>query len=625
MLNVLAAKTHPSQYLLHKYWARKPYNVLSEIIKTVAEDKSITVLDPFCGSGVFINEASIQGHKCHAFDVNPVAYMLTKTTCKPPSAEKFKDEIDQIIEGFKQVCDNAYGNYKDQDVRYIVHEAVVKCKECGKEVSFSSSKKDGRLYRCPFCANRVNFNLKSLLRTNVVSARLDQDTISNLKFLQQQDELSCSTYLEELSKYNFEFLENKRILSYKGMTTSDLYTKRNFSLLCWLANKINDIEDDSIKEAALLLLTASAAQCSRLIAYRNNMKTGGPAWSVPGFWVPPTHLETNPYYHVIARYKKFLKGLKNLTSQNKEVFVYNDDAKNLSSYDDINDIDLVFLDPPYGDSVPYMEFSMLWNSFIGFTPDIKKDISVSDRLGEKKESWLNYFDSLEIILKEISAILSSKGKVLLTFNNHDTKAWEALLKSIQEAGLRCKDTIYQIPAVVSSKAQFSPEGSYVSDIYAVFELNNGKKYRNSYEAVINDLIASAESRGGKLPKSVFFRIVFMSFVDNNIHHSLLGTLQDVINEYFILDAGYYTLKDRSHGSQHITIKSICEDTVDALLSNGSCDWNELYTKVALASKDIGIPDPWEVREVLEDKLLFKNKKCYLIKSQLDQELQQSLF
>ena len=43
---------------------------------------------------------------------------------------------------------------------------------------------------------------------------------------------------------------------------------------------------------------ASVAQCSRLIAYRNDLTTGGPAWTVPGFWVPPVHLETNPLPHI---------------------------------------------------------------------------------------------------------------------------------------------------------------------------------------------------------------------------------------------------------------------------------------------------------------------------------------
>jgi hypothetical protein len=56
MIDVILAKKHTSDYLLHKYWARKPHNVLSDLIQNLL-NKDSTVVDPFCGSGVFLTEA----------------------------------------------------------------------------------------------------------------------------------------------------------------------------------------------------------------------------------------------------------------------------------------------------------------------------------------------------------------------------------------------------------------------------------------------------------------------------------------------------------------------------------------------------------------------------------------
>ena len=143
----------------------------------------------------------------------------------------------------------------------------------------------------------------------------------------------------------------------------------------------------------MLLLTASVAQCSRLIAHRNNLTTGGPAWSVPGFWVPLEHLETNPFVHIQARFKKFVKALNYLAEKPMlgKVSLKNGDSLVLLETEEYKDLkaDLIFLDPPYGDSVPYTEFSNIWNSFLRVIPNSDEDISVSDRM-DKKESWNQY-------------------------------------------------------------------------------------------------------------------------------------------------------------------------------------------------------------------------------------------
>ena len=76
--------------------------------------------------------------------------------------------------------------------------------------------------------------------------------------------------------------------------------------------------------------------------------------SVPGFWVPAQHLETNPYKHLLARYKIFEGYTTFKPNQTKPVSIKNIDCINFDKY--INEkADLIFLDPPYGDSI------LIWN------------------------------------------------------------------------------------------------------------------------------------------------------------------------------------------------------------------------------------------------------------------------
>ena len=45
--SIILAKTHPPMYLIHKYWARKPSNVVKAYIEKYTKPGDI-VLVPFC-------------------------------------------------------------------------------------------------------------------------------------------------------------------------------------------------------------------------------------------------------------------------------------------------------------------------------------------------------------------------------------------------------------------------------------------------------------------------------------------------------------------------------------------------------------------------------------------------
>ena len=113
MIDIIFAKTHSAEYLLHKYWARKPHNVLNILTKKILKKKGV-VLDPFCGSGVFLREASKLGHSGYGYDINPVASILSDITCNPPDYFEFKKVIEPILEDFQKECLKFYKTKKKE-------------------------------------------------------------------------------------------------------------------------------------------------------------------------------------------------------------------------------------------------------------------------------------------------------------------------------------------------------------------------------------------------------------------------------------------------------------------------------------------------------------------------------
>ena len=72
-----------ARYKMHKYWAAKPWYVVSEYIRHFSKEGEI-VLDPFCGSGVVGCEALINRRKVVLNDLNPMATFIAKNICRSP-------------------------------------------------------------------------------------------------------------------------------------------------------------------------------------------------------------------------------------------------------------------------------------------------------------------------------------------------------------------------------------------------------------------------------------------------------------------------------------------------------------------------------------------------------------
>src|SRR3972149_3665989 len=64
--------------LIHPYWARKPYNVVSIIIRHLSEPSDI-VADPFAGSGTTVFAALQSNRNVIAFDLNPLSILIIQS------------------------------------------------------------------------------------------------------------------------------------------------------------------------------------------------------------------------------------------------------------------------------------------------------------------------------------------------------------------------------------------------------------------------------------------------------------------------------------------------------------------------------------------------------------------
>ena len=115
------AQTHPPLYMMHKYWARKPANVVARYIEYYTNPGDV-VLDPFVGSGVTIIEAARLGRLGIGIDLNPVACFIARMTLLPVELSELHLGFDRIKAAVK-------------DDIYSCYQAPCSNPRCGKQAT----------------------------------------------------------------------------------------------------------------------------------------------------------------------------------------------------------------------------------------------------------------------------------------------------------------------------------------------------------------------------------------------------------------------------------------------------------------------------------------------------------
>ena len=75
------AEGHTAPYKIHKYFARRPWNVFEQLVQNFSKENEI-VLDPFCGGGVTVYESIRKGRKVIGCDLNPLSIFVVRNMVK---------------------------------------------------------------------------------------------------------------------------------------------------------------------------------------------------------------------------------------------------------------------------------------------------------------------------------------------------------------------------------------------------------------------------------------------------------------------------------------------------------------------------------------------------------------
>jgi len=491
-------------YLMHKYWARKPHNVVGEYIEHYSKKGEI-VLDPFVGSGVTAIEALKRGRKAIAIDLNPISTFITRMTLIPVDLKDVKKTFQEIRKKVRDKINDLY---------------LTKCPKCGNPNALTIAtvwKRDAnepseiRVF-CSQCKKRYR---KKPSEDDIQKLRgIDKIQVP---FWYPKDRLYYST--------GTEFKEGTHI-GLGGI--SDLFTKRNLVALSILCHEIESLPENDLKDIFRFSFTKQVHIASRMTPVcmpspraHWTLDSSTSFWAVHRYWIPPEYMESNVWMLFesgINGKQGIIKGKK---ESNKEIYEY----REAKSYDDFSrnsnvlivtksalnlqsspakipteSIDYVFTDPPYGGSIQYGELSALWLSWLRgerndprFAFRYDEEITINDA---QKKDFDYYHKMLKASFEQIYDVLKSGRWVTVTFHNTNIKIYNSIIKAVVLAGFDLEKVIYQPPARPSAKGLLQPYGSAVGDYYIRFRkpekkeklLSESEIDKERYERIVVDTV-----------------------------------------------------------------------------------------------------------------------------------------
>ena len=441
----LVEAVRPRKYQMHRYFARKPANIVADYISTYSKQDDI-VLDPFCGSGVTPIEALRLGRKAVAIDLDPVAIFLTRLTCQPVDLREFR-KVFEYIQG---------------TVREKVNELyLTKCPKCQSDAITTytiwqfegeQSIKEKPLeiwYKCqnPYCHSHGEKHLED----------------NDLAKLQQLEEIEIPYWYPQTRLYYPDGTAFKEGTHLEGIDSiPSLFTKRALICLSMLYHEIESLPKGVVKDLMKLTFTAALAQASKLIPVIHGGEAGR-SWARPRYWVPPKHFEINVWDCFENRFEKTLRGKEesneditfyeqakdadDLLEEKANILLVNESALSALRKLPGNYIDYVFTDPPYGGAIQYLELSTLWASWLGFRMPYGDELTINPA---QKKGFDNYHQLLRTIFDEVYRVLKTGRWATITFHSTDVKVYNSIIRAVSYTGLDLENIIYQLPLRASA-------------------------------------------------------------------------------------------------------------------------------------------------------------------------------
>lgn len=609
------AMQHTPVYKMHRYYARRPWNVFEHIIKHYTDEGDI-ILDPFCGGGVTVVESLKLKRKVIGVDLNPLATFITRMEVEPVDLDEFKivfDDLvnivsDEIQEFYVTKCNKCK---KVATAEWYLWSNIFECPNCKEEVVISETKKiKAGQYKCKKCKTIFKPSEAIRIGEKPINLLVNCGNCGSKK-IQKISENDIEIYNEFLSNFN-SIIKKKNLwypldkfpdgdrerddaLFQKGIKYfHQLFTKRSLLVNAILLKKILEYNcSKNIKDFLIFSFSSNLSWTSIMSS------DTGHGWQHHAYWIPNEFYELN----VIKSFKtRTFDGISTIKAGKiYSNYQIGNEYKKATKFEDLKDektcliltqsshdftipnnsVDIVITDPPFGGNVQYAELSDFWivwlQNYLGINGiiDNKLEAIQTRHSGfETEKDDTHYEEMLYKIFKECHRVLKINGYLVMTFHNRDIKVWMSLHRAAARAGFRLpkesesetRGILYQPPIknytqTLHQKATGSMLGDFILTFIRMDILDDERKIKSllsaEQEKIIEDKISEVITFHGGADENTIMTVLIPTLNELGIFRQL-STFNwlDFINKRFFKNKATNKWYTKDHFDDFNKLKAI---------------------------------------------------------------------
>jgi len=449
-------------------------------------------------------------------DLSPAATLITagyNLTRFPESFSKFATELLKTFNRkygwMYQTKDAKSGDICDID--FVVWSEVFSCPHCSGELEFwtlaydTSSGKIVDNPTCPHCSAEVS--KRDLLRRTTkyydkaVGATRTKQILKPVeiryrhrgakkKKLPDDNDLQVLTKIEKMLD-DIDYPTELMMFTPEGEEWGDLYRgyhegisrvhdfhlPRQLVAFSQLWQMADNLPKEEMKRLWRFTLQSLLVSFTRRNRFREKAYSQVNTNLSGTLYIGSTVSEPTPTYVLTGKLKRFKKAVpasergNAVTTQSLASVLVPD-----------NSVDYVFIDPPFGDNLPYAELNFLWEAWLRVFTNATQDAVVS---GTQDKNLAVYTLMMTACLEKVYRLLKPGRWVTIEFHNSKNAVWTAIQEALGKAGFIIAD-IRVLDKGMLTKKQLNANAVNKDLVISAYKPNGGLEERFKLTAGTED-------------------------------------------------------------------------------------------------------------------------------------------
>ena len=245
-------------------------------------------------------------------------------------------------------------------------------------------------------------------------------------------------------------------------TADQLFSPRQTACLGLLKHLIMREEDASVRNALMLSFSALLAKINRTFHYDAKGVGGGDAaaFRYYRYRIAKESDELDPLHYFARRCQSLLRAKAEMAGHINaatisRLRVLRGSATALHDVPD-ESVDYIYTDPPYGNKIPYLDLSAMWEAWLDFETTDEDRALEAIQGGSRGKTFDDYRALMGQSLREMYRVLRYDRWLSFVFAHKDPALWHMILDEAEASGFEYRGSHVQPVGKVSFKKRQKP-------------------------------------------------------------------------------------------------------------------------------------------------------------------------